>query len=52
VLARIVARAGMAAGSVVAGPAIIEQSDTTTLVEPGWQAVVASNGILIIKRTA
>ena len=50
VLARIVARDGMAAGSVVAGPAIIEQSDTTTLVEPGWQATVAANGILIITR--
>ena len=39
-------RDGMAAGSVVAGPAIVEQSDTTTLVEPGWQAAVAPNGIL------
>ena len=52
VLARIVARDGMAAGSVVTGPAIIEQSDTTTLVEPGWQAAVAPNGILIVTRTA
>jgi len=52
ILARIVARDGMAAGSVVTGPAIIEQSDTTTLVEPGWQAAVAPNGILIVTRTA
>ena len=31
-------RAGASAGLGFAGPAIIEQADTTTLVEPGWQA--------------
>ncbi len=51
VAARIVARDGLAAGSVVRGPAIIEQPDTTNLVEPGWQAQVAANGIMIMTRT-
>lgn len=51
VAARIVAREGLAAGSVVEGPAIIEQADTTTLVEPGWRAQIAGSGIMIMTRT-
>ena len=31
-------RAGVGAGAVVHGPAIIEQADTTTFLLPGWQA--------------
>ena len=31
-------RAGVGAGAVVQGPAIIEQADTTTFLLPGWQA--------------
>ena len=30
-------RAGVGAGSVVRGPAIIEQADTTTFLLPGWE---------------
>lgn len=33
-------RLHLAAGDVVDGPAIIEQSDTTTLIEAGWRARV------------
>ena len=32
------------------GPAIVEQADTTTLIEPGWHATVAADGTLIIDR--
>jgi N-methylhydantoinase A len=51
VAARIFARDGLAEGTVVEGPAIIEQPDTTTLVEPGWQAAIAASGIMIMTRT-
>jgi len=43
-------RAGLRPGEVVRGPAIIEQADTTTLVEPGWQAKVAADGLLLLDR--
>ena len=45
-------RDGLAPGQIVRGPAIIEQTDTTTLVEPGWQALVAPNEVLLMTRTA
>jgi N-methylhydantoinase A/oxoprolinase/acetone carboxylase beta subunit len=51
VAARIYARDGLEAGRVVDGPAIIEQPDTTTLVEPGWRTRIAANGIMIMTRT-
>jgi len=38
-------------GARVAGPAIVEQGDTTTLIEPGWQAEVALNGSLVLVRS-
>jgi N-methylhydantoinase A len=50
--AKIWDRDGLTAGQIIRGPAIIEQSDTTTLVEPGWQAKVADNEVLIMTRTA
>ena len=34
----VYARAGVGAGALVQGPAIIEQADTTTFLLPGWQA--------------
>ena len=33
-------RAAMTAGLTFGGPAIVEQDDTTTLVEPGWRGRV------------
>ena len=50
--ARIVDRDGLAPGDTIAGPAIIEQSDTTTLVDPGWTARVTDNGVLLMTRDA
>ena len=40
----------------IAGPAIIEQADTTTLVEPGWtartleRALLMATGDLLLER--
>jgi N-methylhydantoinase A len=36
----------------VAGPAIINQMDTTTLVPPGWRASRLGAGALVLERTA
>jgi N-methylhydantoinase A/oxoprolinase/acetone carboxylase beta subunit len=41
-------RSTMAIGLAIRGPAIVEQPDTTTLIEPGWRATVVANGTLII----
>ncbi len=38
--------------STVAGPAIINQMDTTTLVPPGWQARRIGAGALVLERVA
>jgi len=43
-------RAHMPVGYRFDGPAIIEQTDTTTLVEPGWTGVVHESGSLILQR--
>lgn len=43
-------REAFAADTRVPGPAIIEQSDTTTLVEPGWTARLAASDALILER--
>ena len=45
-------RDGLAPGDTVRGPAIIEQTDTTTLVGPGWRADVAANEVLLVTREA
>lgn len=41
-------RSMMAAGLEIRGPAIVEQPDTTTLIEPGWRATVVADGTLVI----
>ena len=50
VAAEIYDRDGFVPGQVVHGPAIVEQSDTTTLIEPGWQARVADNHVMLMTR--
>ena len=45
---RVVARDSLATGARFAGPAIVEQEDTTTLIPPGWTAVAGSGGILTL----
>jgi N-methylhydantoinase A len=48
VTARVVSRAGLAAGDEVSGPALIEQSDTTTLLATDEVAVVDGAGNLVV----
>ena len=50
VRAAIYHRAALPVGLNFAGPAIIEQDDTTTLVEPGWRGTVLDNGNLLLRR--
>jgi 5-oxoprolinase (ATP-hydrolysing) len=44
------ARAGLRPGHAVDGPAIITEELATTVVEPGWQAVVSDRGDLLLSR--
>jgi N-methylhydantoinase A len=50
VAAAIYHRAAMPAGMTIAGPAIVEQDDTTTLVEPAWRGTVLADGNLLLER--
>lgn len=50
VVAKVYGRDAMAPGFVVRGPAIVEQSDTTTLIEPGWRCEVSDAGALILTK--
>jgi N-methylhydantoinase A/oxoprolinase/acetone carboxylase beta subunit len=36
----------------ITGPAIVEQADTTTVVEPGWCLAVLDNGIITLRSAA
>lgn len=45
-------RNGLTAGTRVVGPAIIEAMDSTTVVPPGWGAVVDPQGYLLLTRGA
>jgi N-methylhydantoinase A len=48
--ARIYERSRIEPGTRLEGPAIVEQADTTTLIEPGWQAEVDGGGSLALTR--
>jgi 5-oxoprolinase (ATP-hydrolysing) len=45
-------RSAIAAGDVVPGPAIIAESNSTTVIEPGWAGGVNDLGHLVLLRTA
>jgi len=47
----VLARSAMAPGRDVAGPAIIEEGDATTVVPPGWAARAEQAGTLRMRRT-
>jgi len=47
--ATVLDRARMAPGFAFSGPAIVEQEDTTTLVEPGWRGRVDASGCLLLE---
>ncbi|HVY18260.1 MAG TPA: hydantoinase/oxoprolinase family protein [Rhodopila sp.] len=44
-------REGLVPGTRVAGPAIVEALDSTTVVPPGWVAAVDPQGYLVLTRT-
>ena len=44
-------RTGLRPGHAVDGPALITEELATTVVEPGWQAVVSGRGDLLLSRT-
>ena len=43
-------RDALDATTCIAGPAIVEQADTTTLVEPGWSARRGDGGALLMEK--
>ena len=45
-------RAGLAPGSKVAGPALIVDTVSTTVVEPGWTATIDRDGVIVMTRHA
>ncbi len=45
-------RDGLTSGMQIAGPAIIEAMDATTVVPPGWQARIDELGYIVIARSA
>ncbi|HET7526253.1 MAG TPA: hydantoinase B/oxoprolinase family protein [Burkholderiaceae bacterium] len=45
-------RESLRAGATIAGPAIIAEANATTVVEPGWQAVLTPAGPLELTRVA
>jgi N-methylhydantoinase A len=48
--AAVYSRASLKVGDAFAGPAIIEQDDTTTLLAPGWHCRVDALGNLVLER--
>lgn len=46
----LVDRAALGAGATFAGPAILTQLDTTTLVPPGWTGHVHESGAILLTR--
>jgi N-methylhydantoinase A len=49
-LSPVLDRSTLCAGNVVAGPAVIEELDATTVVHPGWEAHVDTQGNLLLGR--
>ena len=45
-------RAGLRPGQAIDGPAILTEDLATTVVDPGWQAVVTGRGDLLLSRVA
>lgn len=48
----IIARLDLPMGSVIAGPAVLEQPDATTVIDPGLTARVDEYGNVIVERAA
>jgi N-methylhydantoinase A len=50
--AKVYARASLGRGQPLAGPALIEERETTIVLPPGWTAVVDDSGCITAKRSA
>ena len=48
--ARVVDRAGLGAGAALGGPAIVEATESTCVVRPGWHGRVDGAGTLVLER--
>ncbi len=48
--AKVYDRDALPPGFAFTGPAIVEQADTTTLVEPGWSGIIDEGGSMILTR--
>jgi 5-oxoprolinase (ATP-hydrolysing) len=44
-------RAGLAPGNRISGPAVVVESTSTTVLEPGWSARMSERGHLLLERT-
>jgi N-methylhydantoinase A len=49
-VAQVYERAGLGIGQRIAGPAIVNQMDTTTWIPAGWSAQVVPSGALVLER--
>jgi N-methylhydantoinase A len=45
-------RAALGAGAKFAGPAVVEERETTSVIRPGWHVEVAADGSLIASKQA
>lgn len=45
-------RAELAGGHVMAGPALVDQDDTTVYLPPGWRGTVHASGSLLLENTS
>jgi N-methylhydantoinase A len=50
--ARLYDRAALAPGQAIAGPALVEERETTVVIPPGWTGVVDAIGCITAKRSA
>lgn len=48
--ANVFAREGLSPGNVIQGPAIITESVSTVVIDPGWNAAVSTTGNLLLTR--
>ena len=46
----VLERAHLAAGWTIVGPAIVLESTSTTIIEPGWQGEISSRGDMVLTR--
>ena len=42
--------ASLGAGATFAGPAVVEERETTSVIRPGWNVEVAADGSLIASK--